>query len=175
MPNTFELIASVTVGAGGAASMDFTSIPSTYTDLMLQISARGTRSNSGSQTVSLRFNSDSGANYSNRRVYGDATTAASDNASGDTYGTAGYVSKAFNTANTFGSCDIYIPNYAGGVSKTYSSDGVEETNATLAYASFVKGLWSGTSAITAISLYASNGSFNWEQYSTAHLYGIKNS
>lgn len=175
MANTFELIASVTVGSGGAASMDFTSIPATYTDLILKISARGTRSNSGSQTVSLRFNSDGGANYSNRRTYGDGTTAASDSGSGDTYGTAGYVSKAYDTANTFGTCEIYIPNYAGSISKTYSSDGVEETNGTLSYASIVGGRWSGTSAITAISLYASNGSFNWEQYSTAHLYGIKNS
>ena len=175
MANTYTLIASVTVGSGGASSMAFSSIPATYTDLIVKISARGTRNNSGSQTVSLRFNSDSGANYSNRRLYGDGSTTASDSGSGDTYGTAGYVSKTFDTANTFGSCEIYVPNYAGSTTKSYSSDGVEENNATLAYASIVAGLWSGTAAITAISLYASNGSFNWEQYSTATLYGIKNS
>jgi len=66
MANTFVKIASVTVGAGGASSIDFTSIPGTYTDLKVVISARGSRSNSGSQTVSVRFNSDSGANYSRR-------------------------------------------------------------------------------------------------------------
>jgi hypothetical protein len=173
MANTFVKIAAVTVGAGGAASMDFTSIPATYTDLIVKISARGTRSNSGSQVVSLRFNSDSGANYSYRRLYADGTSAASDSSTGDSYGTAGYVSKTFDTANTFGSCEIYVPNYAGSTTKSYSSDGVEENNATLSYASIVAGLWSGTAAITAISLYASNGSFNWEQYSSAILYGIK--
>jgi hypothetical protein len=175
MANTFVKIASVTVGSGGAASMDFTSIPATYTDLMVKISARGNRNNSGSLTVSLRFNSDSGANYSNRRVYGDGTTAASDSGSGDTYGTAGYVSKTYDTANTFGSCEIYVPNYAGSAAKSYSSDGVEETNATLSYASIVAGLWSGTSAITGISLFPSIGLFNWVEYSSATLYGISNS
>lgn len=173
MANTFIKIASVTVGAGGASSMDFTSIPATYTDLLVKISARGSRSNSGSQTVSLRFNSDSGTNYSYRRLYADGTTAASDSSSGDTYGTAGYVSKVYDTSSTFGSCEIYVPNYAGSSRKSYSSDGVEENNATLAYASLIAGLWSGTSAITAISLYASGGAFNWEQYSSATLYGIK--
>jgi hypothetical protein len=173
MANTFLKIASVTVGSGGAASMDFTSIPSTYTDLMVKISARGTRSNSGSQVVSLRFNSDSGANYSYRRLYGDGSAGAADGSTGDSYGTAGYVSKTFDTASTFGSCEIYVPNYAGSTQKSYSSDGVEETNATLSYASLVAGTWSGTSAITSIALYASNGSFNWEQNSTATLYGIK--
>jgi hypothetical protein len=174
MANTFVKIASVTVGAGGTSSIDFTSIPGTYTDLKVVISARGSRSNSGSQTVSVRFNSDSGANYSYRRIYADGTTAAADGSTGDSYGTAGYVAKVYDTANTFGNCEIYIPRYAGSSQKSYSSDGVEENNATLAYASLVAGTWSGTSAITGISLYASNGSFNWEQYSSAILYGISN-
>jgi hypothetical protein len=173
MANTFIKIASVTVGSGGAASMDFTSIPATYTDLMIKISARGSRTNSGSLTVSLRFNSDGGANYSYVRLYADGTSAASDSSTGESYGIAGYVSKRFSTASTFGSCEVYVPNYAGSTQKSYSSDGVEETNATLAYSSIVAGLWTGTSAITAISLYASNAIFNWDEYSSATLYGIK--
>jgi hypothetical protein len=174
MANTYTKIASTTVGAGGASSIDFTSIPATYTDLLLKISARGTRSNSGSLTVTLRFNSDGGANYSYRRLYADGSSTASDSSTGESYGFAGYVGKAYDTANTFGSCEIYVPSYAGNAQKAYSSDGVEETNAQLAYASIVAGLWTGTSAITAISLYASNGTFNWEQNSTATLYGISN-
>lgn len=173
MANTFEKIASVTVGAGGASSIDFTSIPNTYTDLLVKISARGSRNNTGSQVVSLRFNSDSGANYSYRRLYADGTSAYSDSSTGDSYGTSGYVSKVYDTASTFGSCEIYVPNYTASTQKAYSSDGVEENNATLAYLSIVAGIWSGTSAITGIALYASGGSFTWEQYSTAVLYGIK--
>jgi hypothetical protein len=175
MPDTFQKIASVTVGAGGASSIDFTAIPATYTDLKVLISARGTRSNSGSLTVTLRFNSDGGSNYSYRRLYADGTSAAADGSTGESYGFAGYVAKAFDTANTFGNCEIYIPRYAGSTQKSYSSDGVEENNATLSYASLVAGTWSGTSAITGIALYASGGAFNWEQHSSATLYGIKNS
>ena len=166
-------ISTVTVGSGGASAISFTEIPQIYTDLKILISARGSRSNSGSQTVSLRFNSDSGANYSYRRLYGDGSTLASDSGTGDAYGTAGYVAKAYDTANTFGNCEIYIPNYIGSSQKSYSSEGVEENNATLSYSSLVAGLWTGTAPINTILLYASAGSFTWEQHSTATLYGIR--
>jgi hypothetical protein len=70
MADTYTLISSVTVGAGGASSIDFTSIPATYTDLLIKVSARGA-SGASNITGTLRFNSDAGSNYSALRVYGD--------------------------------------------------------------------------------------------------------
>ena len=168
MANTFFKIASVTVGSGGASSIDFTSIPSTYTDLCLKIS---TRQNTTNVTYAvLRFNG-SASSYTYKSLEGDgSTTAASYNGSNAVYGvtnTSGY------TANTFNSIDIYIPNYAGSNSKSWSSDSVTESNAAVVYADLIAGLWSNTTAINQVTLYPSFGDF--VQYSTATLYGIKNS
>ena len=69
MPSTYELIASYTVGAGGAASIDFTSIPATYTDLVLKLSSR--TATGGANDVYIQFNTDStSANYSERQLQG---------------------------------------------------------------------------------------------------------
>jgi hypothetical protein len=78
-----------------------------------------------------------------------------------------------DTANTFGNTDIYIPNYAGSANKSVSVDTVEENNGTTARALLGAILWSNTAAITALGLTPVSGSF--VQYSTATLYGIKNS
>ena len=63
MPNTFTLIASSTVGAGGASSIDFTSIPSTYTDLVIKASLRSDRNTGSATYLTITFNNDTGSNY----------------------------------------------------------------------------------------------------------------
>jgi hypothetical protein len=84
---TYTLINSVTVGSGGAASMEFTSIPSTYTDLVVKISGRS--DNTGSFANYLRFNSDSGNNYTWINLYGFEAVAYSDPSGGSiSYSTA---------------------------------------------------------------------------------------
>lgn len=168
MPDTFIKIAAVTVGSGGASSIDFTSIPSTYTDLVLKISARTTRA-SRTDAISLSFNGVA-TNQSSIYLEGTGSGAASGSltsfrtlANGDT-----------STASTFGNSEYYIPNYAGSNFKSASSDGVSENNATNADAWLVANLWSSTAAITSITVTDLN-SANFMQYSTATLYGIKNS
>jgi hypothetical protein len=167
MANTFELIASSTVGSGGAASISFSSIPSTYTDLCLKVSARADTS-----TVAMiaTFNG-STSGYSNKRLYGTGSSVAS-----DSYLTTGIICVLCNdstyTANTFANGEMYIPNYAGSTYKSASLDGVSENNATTAYAMLTAGLWSNTAAITSITLTPTSG--NVVQYSTAYLYGVKN-
>ena len=170
MPDTFVKIASVTVGSGGASSIDFTSIPSTYTDLCVKLSLR---SNNTSVGVYVRFNSNS-ANYSSRRLYADGATTYSDThgSSAEIGVVAGENISTF-TSNTFSSMDFYIPNYAGSNNKSASSDSVTENNATTAWAALGANLWSNTAAITSIAFTPAAGSF--VQYSTAVLYGIKNS
>jgi hypothetical protein len=173
MANTMTLISSVTVGAGGASSIDFTSIPSTYTDLCLKFSARTTRPSTGSD-IYLQFNGVTTATYSFRRLYGYGSGAASGSLTNDSAGGfAGNADAANNTASTFGNAEVYIPNYAGSTAKSWSVDSVLENNATDAIAEIIAGLWSGTAAITSIKLQDYTG-YNFVQYSTAYLYGVKN-
>ena len=166
MPNTFTLIASSTVGAGGASSIDFTSIPSTYTDLVLRYSLRV--SNSDPNCI-VRFNGLSTAIISGRTLSGTGSAASSSSYTpqSDAYGLN---TISTFTASTFSNGDLYIPNYAGSNNKSFSTDDVAENNATTGYSRLGAWLWSNTSAISSISI---TGSF--VQYSTAYLYGIKNS
>jgi hypothetical protein len=167
MPTTFTKIAAVTVGSGGAASIDFTSIPSTYTDLVVKASLRHA---TGSPFMAISFNGSS-ANFTYRYLEGNGASASSSS------GSTNYcvALNPFNaTASTFSNSELYIPNYAGSSNKSFSADGVTENNATTAYADMFANLWSNTAAINQITIAASGG-FNLVQYSTATLYGIKNS
>ena len=166
MATTFYKIAGVTVGAGGASSIDFTSIPSTYTDLVVKVSSR---LSSTDTPVSVRFNG-STSNFSWRRIYGSGSAVSSQSGT-DTYWF--YTDTSSQTASTFGSGEIYIPNYAGSNYKSASSESLTENNATLGEMFMVAALWSSTAAINQITLVPYAG--NFVQYSTATLYGIKNS
>ena len=170
MPDTFVKIASVTVGSGGASSASFSSIPATYTDLVIKASTRSSRSATNAEFF-VRFN---GVTFSGsyRLLQGNGSAAASSSGSS---GLAGVTDAATNTANTFGSAEIYIPNYASSNNKSYSIEALEEENSSaVTYMYMIAGLWSNTSAITSIELYP-EGSTNWVQYSTFTLYGIKSS
>jgi hypothetical protein len=172
MANTYTLISSVTVGAGGASSIAFSSIPATYTDFKLVLSARTNRSATNNNCF-ITLNGSSATNYSDRYLQGSgsAASSASDSAAVSAY--IGGVPGSTATASTFSNIEIYIPNYAGSSSKSFNVDAVAEDNATAAISNLVAGLWSLTSAITSISIDAAT--FSFVQYSTAYLYGIKNS
>ena len=166
MPNTFELIASSTVGAGGAAGINFTSIPATYTDLCVKYSIRNT---AAEIWIALELNN-SGSNFSVRWLQGSGAAASSANYS--TNGYEGYSNLSTYTASTFSNGELYFPNYAGSTNKSFSGDMVVENNATTSYVQMNANLWSNTAAINQIYLKATTGSF--AQYSTAYLYGVKN-
>jgi hypothetical protein len=163
MATYIQIGSTVTVGSGGSSSIDFNSIPSTYTDLCLVVSARNT---SSGDIFNLSFNG-STSNFSGRYIYWASPTANS--GSLGRYG--GRICMSSDTASTFASTQVYIPNYAGSAYKSYSSDSVSENNASSAPGSLIAGLWSDTAAITSISLTPSSN--NFAQYSTASLYGIK--
>ena len=174
MPDTFIKIASVTVGSGGAASMDFTSIPSTYTDLVLKVSARtdGSTAN-GWQSGKVTFNNSS-TGYSGILLAGRGDLSPVSITSATTSIEFGfYSSDAASSSNVFASNDLYVPNYAGSNNKSLSSEIAEENNAARALCGFCAGLWSNSAAINRITLTPGGGSF--VQYSTATLYGIKSS
>lgn len=163
MANTFELIASSTVGSGGAASIDFSSIPSTYTDLCVYLSMRV--SDSGPVDTNIKFNNTD----TNKTILYLRGTGAGTQSGSYAY-TIGATNGSGQTANTFTSSTIYIPNYANtSYNKSFSGDTVEENNATTAYATMIAGLWASTAAINQLTFVA-----NFVQYSTAYLYGVKN-
>ena len=174
MATTYQLISSVTVGAGGASSIDFTSIPATYTDLLIKFSTRTTYSGLRDQ-IAIRINGSSTTDYSVRWLYGIpsiATSSATDTGYG--FALSGYTSGDTSTANTFGSGEVYIPNYAGSNNKSMSGEGVSESNDTSTGLAMSAMLRANTAAITSLRVESYNG-FNLKQYSTAYLYGIKNS
>jgi hypothetical protein len=162
MPTTFTKIASVTVGSGGAATIDFTSIPSTYTDLVVKLSVSAASSNGFLMSIN-----GSTANLSYKLLEGDGATAASYT------GSSGRIAYAFSSATIFSNIEVYLPNYAGSTNKSFSTDAVSEQNATTAYADLTASLWSQTAAINALGFYFSAG--NIREYSTATLYGINKS
>lgn len=166
MANTFELIEAFTVGSGGASSIVFSAIPSTYTDLVVKMSARST---STADWVGLSFNTTT-TGYSQKHMQGSGSTVAS-------FATTDYQFAFINnqtgsTANVFSSSEAYIPNYRSSTNKSYSIDTTGESNSSTAYAEFSAQLWSNTAAITSITLTSTGG--NLAQYTTAYLYGVKN-
>jgi hypothetical protein len=168
MANTYVKIGStVTVGSGGAANIEFTSIPATYTDLVVKASLRG--STNGNIDMLCEFNGVT-TGYNFRWISGDGTSAGSANGAS---ANAGLMDMNNDTASTFASNELYIPNYLSSNNKSLSFDAVTENNATTAYRLLGARLSTITSAITSIKLLPQPG--NFVQYSTATLYGIKSS
>lgn len=164
------LIGSTTVGAGGAASVSFSSIPQTYTDLLLVGSARiaGAVNRDG---VLMRFNGDStSTNYFYNWTYtlnGSVGTPGS----GNIGGILAFEAPGANaTANTFGNSQCLIPNYTGSSQKSTATEAMGENNAAAATIYINSGRWNQTSAITSITIL--NASSNLVEGSSFTLYGI---
>ena len=153
-------IESKTLGTA-AASIEFTSIPQTYTDLLVKISGR---TSVGAAAMLISFNG-STANFSASVLLGTGASVASYTNPRE----IGTLDGGGITANTFINAETYIPNYTGATNKSYSSDSVSEQNATTAYQEIIAGLWSDTAAITSLAI---SGSSNLEAGSTASLYGV---
>ncbi len=172
MANTYVKIGStVEVGAGGAANIDFSSISTAYTDLVVKISGRTTEA-ANFTTLSLTFNGNTSANYSRKMIQGYNSGAASSGGSSETSLNLGYINGNNSTASTFGNMEVYIPNYTSANNKSVSIDAAQERNdETQAVLWLNAGLWAQTASINQITLTPAGG--NFAQYSTASLYGIK--
>ena len=169
----YDSIATVTVGSGGLASIDFTSIPSTYTHL--QVRGIG-RSSATASTIDplFRLNSDTGSNYRWHDLSGDgATASAYAPPSTSTYGDiAGWTPLNTATAGIFSSHILDILDYANtNKYKTARSLGGMDLNGSGGLISLRSSLWMNTNAVTSISIFPSSGS--WVQYSSFALYGIR--
>lgn len=169
--SSYESIATVTVGSGGSATIDFTSIPATYTHLQLRGIARSTAVNDRADVL-MRINSDTGNNYAGHQINGDGSSVSAGTLGGTppvNYLYPAYVTAGSNTASVFGVAIIDILDYANtNKYKTIRSLNGSDINGS-GNATLRSGLWQSTSAITSINLSMSN----FAQYSQFALYGIK--
>jgi len=173
MASTYTLISSQVL-ASSAASVTFSSIPATYTDLVVRASARDTGAGTTAWLQGKWNTSTSG--YSETYLTGNGSAAASGRVGSQTvWGASGYISSdaAGNTASTFGSTEIYIPNYAAATAKPQSVFSVQESNSasTGVIISSMAMLWNNTATISSILIQAS-GTFDIG--SSFYLYGISN-
>ena len=161
MAKTYEPIATITT-TGSASTATFSSIPGTYTDLV--IVANPTLSGTGSG-INLTFNSDTSSSYSSTRLYGDGSTATSDRqASGN------FLNFALGNVNNGQLMLANIQNYAN--TTTFKTI-VMRQNTASTYVGALVGLYRATpAAITTITLTA-GGSLTYVNGSTFTLYGIK--
>ena len=150
--------------ASAQASITFSSIPQTFTDLYLVFSIR--QDSSGVNQALIEFNSSS-SNFSFRVLEGSGSAASSGS---NVFNYAGLVQGSASTSNTFASNSMYIPNYTSSAAKSFSTDAVTENNATAAFQHLVASLWNNTAAINSIAIKPASG--NLVQYSSATLYGI---
>jgi hypothetical protein len=172
--NSYESIASVTVGSGGSSIVTFSSIPSTYKHLQLRAFGHTNRSIGGvADGTRFTFNSDSGNNYAGHTLQGTGASASAfaEGASSifsTIYGLAGNNS----SASTFGTFITDILDYANTSKyKTLRALAGTDNNGS-GTVFFSSGLWMSTSAINRIDLVPNAGtSFN--EYSSFALYGIR--
>ena len=159
MAITYEPIATTTLGSA-AASVTFSSISGSYTDLVLVMSIRG--SSDIESDIGMQLNSDTGSNYSMTRIYGQAASTGSDRNSNLTFAPIGTVSTTQNVSV------VQFQNYSN--STTYKTILTRNGIADVATYGIVA-LWRNTAAITSI-LINNNAAINYAAGSTFTLYGI---
>ena len=156
------LIERIEVGSGGAATIEFTSIPQTYAGLYLVCSVRNT-----SSSLTFDINPNGSTTNKTRTNLQGAGSGTPTSATGTDI-TPLQNSNSF-TSNTFASTSVLIPNYASSNNKGISIDTVTENNATTSYQRLQAALWSDTTAISSLECSTAN---NFAQYSSFTLYGV---
>jgi len=170
MPATYTLINS-NVLTSAAASVTFSAIPATYTDLVLKWSARESAA-STERDLTVRFNNDSSTLYSNRWIGGDGSSASSSNVSTfANFFLGSYTPGANATSNTFSNGELYLPSYTVSQNKPVSFFNALETNSATAWLRADAGLYRSTTAISRIDFIAVS---NFVSGSSFYLYGISN-
>jgi hypothetical protein len=156
--------------ASNTVSVTFSSIPATYTDLIIVCSLRDASAGTEGK-FAMVLNGDIGANYSDRLLLGSGSATSSITNASTTYmlfdaGTPG--GGASN--NIFGNAIITIPNYAGSTTKVVSVDAVSENASTASTAAIIGGVWNSTAAINAVMIRGVSN--NLVTGSTISLYGL---
>jgi hypothetical protein len=165
-PSAFESIATVSVSSA-TSSIEFTSIPSTYTHL--QVRAFMVCSSTNNMYMQLGNGSiDSGSNYSWKQLWGEGTNANSNDGQSQGFFYIGYVASTTYPA----ACIIDIADYAN-TNKFKTAKAINaNNNNTAGYVTSFSGNWRSSSAVDRVKITTGSGTFN--QYSHFALYGIKN-
>jgi hypothetical protein len=168
----FESIATITVGSGGASSIEFTSIPGTYQHLQIRMGLRSNRVDTN-ENVRIRVNSDTGSNYAFHQLRGDGATTATEAGASQTSIEVNRSATAANAASSnFAQLLLDFLDYSStSKNKTFRTLAGYDNNGS-GIVGINSGLWMSTSAVTSILVYPQYGS-NFAQYSTAALYGVR--
>jgi hypothetical protein len=164
--SSYESIATVTVGSGGSANVEFTSIPADYTHLQVRGIARST---STECDIKVQLNSDTGSNYAYHRLYGTGSSVGADGTASQT--TMFYCGRINASSSVFGANIIDILDYKNTNKNTTLRTLMGFDANGSGYASLGSGLWMNTNAVTSIKLIPHAG--NFAQYSQFALYGVK--
>lgn len=164
--NTYIALDKVSVSGTSTTSITFSSISNAYTDLVIVIGNGGA---SGDVQPGLRFNGDSGSNYSFTNLSGNGSTTSSSSAKNDTDIQLGYYDYLANGTNNYTGI-VNIMNYSN--STTYKTVIQRGSNAATGTGVNV-GLWRNTAAITSITILPSYGSSYFLAGTTFSLYGIR--
>jgi hypothetical protein len=159
--STYTPIATTTLGSD-TASYTFSSISGSYTDLVL---ISNVKVSSAGEAVQIRFNSDTGNNYSYTQLSGNGTAASSSRASSTS---VIYISND-GSATNYGTAITHIMNYSNTTTYKTTLGRFAEASAT-SWADV--GLWRSTAAITSLTINVSGTSKNLSSGSTFTLYGI---
>ena len=162
MAATYTPIATTTLGSA-ASSVTFSSISGSYTDLVYIMNVKGASVN----YPILRFNGDTGTNYSRTVLTGNGSTATSERRTNQNYMAINY-NASTDTSNFNYNEIIHIQNYSN--TTTYKTTLYRANNAATGTDAGV-GLWRSTAAITQIDI-LSNDSTNFAAGSIFTLYGI---
>jgi hypothetical protein len=176
--NSYESIATVSVGSGGQSTVSFTSIPATFTHLQIRGILRNTAGTASSNDLFMNFNSDTGTNYrAYKQVGGEGTGTGFAAASGTSTAALNKIANAYflndgNTASVYSAwvCDILDYRNTNKYKVTRSLNG-QDLNGSGSIR-FFSGLWMSTSAITSIDLTVEGGN-NFKQYTQFALYGVR--
>jgi hypothetical protein len=164
----FESIATQTVGAGGVASVTFSSIPATYTHLQIRVIGKQNEAYAYAG-MSMWFNSDTARNYPRHELVSDGSSTSSAGLTAASNGEELYFYAG--SGSQFGPAIVDILDYTNtNKYKTMRSICGVDNNGS-GYAIMTSGVWLNTAAVNTITI-ASN-SFTISQYSSFALYGVK--
>lgn len=167
--STYTPLATQTLSSA-AATVTFSGIPQTYTDLVLVVSGRSSRTSASSDQFLINVNGDTGSNYSQTFLVGNGSTASSSRASNGTYIYAGDIDATGGSSYTgFATIIVNFQNYAN---TTTNKTVLSRTSSPNSFVEAVVGLWRSTAAINSITLDLVTASAEFVSGSTFTLYGI---
>jgi len=171
---TYSLIESKTLSAN-AATVTFSSIPATFTDLLIKFSVRSSEGGFTNDQMKMRFNGVTTSSYSYTFGRGDGSgTATYRPGVTETSSLMALINTTASTANTYSNGEVYIPNYLSATSKPSSVDMAMEQNIASAYRTATAAVGTETTAISSISFFLPVFGSDFLSTSSFYLYGISN-